>query len=136
MMVSRSGILHQRASLISVILLVVFPVVTQAEEISTNLGQMLANLQQTTLGPLWTMLMGACYMLGVVTFCLGMLKLKKFGQMTVFMNTHAEIIGPLLRILVGTLLLYTPFSIDVVINSFWGGSVSNLADPRVCLNGW
>jgi intracellular multiplication protein IcmC len=96
--------------------------------VDTNLGTMLFNLQQS-LGGIWTMLMASCWMLGVITFTLGMLKLKKFGQMTVFMSTHAEIVGPIVRIIIGTLLLYTPFSINIVLSSLWGQGAGQLGEP-------
>ena len=64
------------------------------------------------------MLTVACWLFGIIIFVSGMLKLKKYGQMTVFMMSHAEIIGPLSRIVVGTLLIYTQYGRQCNVNYF------------------
>ncbi len=90
---------------------------------SASLGQMLMNLQQSLMG-VWTMLTGACWLLGTTLFVLGVMKLKKYGQMTVFMMAQADFVGPMMRIFVGTLLIYTPWSIEMLLNTAWSGGVT------------
>lgn len=85
---------------------------------NTDLYTMLSTLQ-LSLGAIWQMLMASCWLFGIMVLLSGMLKLKKYGQMTVFMMSHAELVGPLSRILVGTLLIYTPYAIDTVLGTLW-----------------
>jgi len=89
-----------------------------------NLYEMLSTLAES-LGQVWEMLTGACWLFGIMIFLSGMLKLKKYGQMTVFMMSHAEIVGPLSRILIGTLLIYTQYGLNVMLATLFneeGGS--------------
>ncbi len=90
---------------------------------ATDLTTMLYNLQQSLIG-IWDMLMLACWMFGLIIFTLGMLKLKKYGQMTVFMMSHADIVGPIIRMIVGSILLYVPWSLDMMLNTLWGGGTT------------
>ena len=88
-----------------------------------NLGTILFNLQRS-LADVWGMLTGACWMFGVILIVIGVMKLKKYGQMTVFMMAQADFVGPMARIMIGTLFLYTPWSVDIFLNSLWGGGVN------------
>lgn len=91
----------------------------------TTLSQMLVNLSRT-LGPVWYLLIAVCYVTGVWFMVLGFLKLKVYGQMTVMMMSQAEFTGPLLYIVVGTILVYTPTMLDVAVQTFWGYSYSQM----------
>lgn len=98
-----------------------------------NIGTMLMTLQ-SNLEEVWAMLMAACWMMGIVLFVLGMLKLKKFGQQTVFMMAQADLMGPLMRILVGTLLIYAPWTLNTMLATLWadqeGGTLSSIQGYR------
>ena len=94
-------------------------VIVSAPSYANTITDGLINLQQS-LFDIWEFLMGACYLFGIMLFTLGMLKLKKYGQMTVFMMAQADIVGPIMRMLVGTLLIYTPFGIKIVLSTIWG----------------
>lgn len=94
-----------------------------------DLYQMLATLAES-LTEVWTMLAAASWLFGIMIFLSGLLKLKKYGQMTVFMMSHAELIGPLSRILIGTLLIYTRYGVEAVLGTLWleGGKGMELSD--------
>ena len=99
-----------------------------------DLTQMLNNLQQN-LQPVWTMLLAACYVFGVVLMGTGIFKLKQYGQMTVMMSTHAALGPSLAYLMVGAGLLFIPTLLDTLMISLWGTGFGNYdtmpGDPGV-----
>lgn len=105
---------------------------------SQTLTSMLENLA-LSLGQVWQMLTGACFIFGIMIFLSGMFKLKKYGQMTVFMMSHAELFGPLSRIIIGTLLINTQYALNTVLSTVWntgqGSTIDQIQSYQVSMSG-
>lgn len=65
----------------------------------------------------------AC-IIGVALFCSGLFKLKKHGQMAGnMMSQGSSATGPVLCLLMASFMMCLPFTINTLLNSFWGTSI-------------
>ena len=87
----------------------------------TDLADILTNLSKL-LGPLITFLLIFSYVAGIIMVMKGISGLRAFGS-------HAkpgEMTGPLVYILVGTVLLYLPSTTDIVTKTIFGGGAGSV----------
>ncbi len=59
-------------------------------------------------------LTGFMYVLGIGLTVSAMMKFKKFGHRTAFMNVETGIVAPLIQFVVGVALLYTPSLLEIL----------------------
>lgn len=62
---------------------------------------------------------------GLTLFLMGLFKLKRYGEMRTFMSTQMTMAKPLMLIICGALLLWTPLLINTVVAAFWGANAVN-----------
>ncbi len=59
------------------------------------------------------------YVMGMYFIYVGLLKLKQFGEARTQMSQDRELKGPMAYMIIGTLLLYLPTSVQVGLSTFW-----------------
>lgn len=90
----------------------------------TDLADMLKNLRQL-LGPLMTLLLMISYAAGIFFLIRGFGALRAFGLQA---SKPGEMTGPMIYIIVGTVLVYLPSTTDIITHTIFGtdsGSVIN-----------
>lgn len=103
-----------------------------------DVQDMLQNLQKI-LNPTLGLLMGISFIIGVVFVLRGLILLRSFSLPMNQATRPGELSGPLISILVGTIMIYIPTSTDVISNTFFGsglpsifpGSTSGTFVPRI-----
>ncbi len=91
-----------------------------------DLQDMLQNLR-SVLGPLITLLLIISYTAGIFMMFRGLSLLKSFG--TASQNRPGEFIGPIVYIIVGTVLVYLPSATDVLTSTIFGaGTTPSVVD--------
>lgn len=83
-----------------------------------NVATMLNNLA-TTMPSLMKLLTAIAYVMGMFFVIFGVAGLKEFGESRSARMDHRALSGPLIKILVGTALLYLPSSVQVGMSTFW-----------------
>jgi intracellular multiplication protein IcmC len=84
-----------------------------------DVQDILGNLQKI-LNPTLGMLMGVSFILGVIFILRGLLQLKSFSLPMNQATRPGELSGPLISILVGTVMIYIPTSTDVLSTTLFG----------------
>ena len=82
-----------------------------AQDMITNLADQLPNVMR--------MVTAIAYVLGFYFVVYGVMKLKQYGEARTQMSSQHSLKGPLIFILVGTLLVYLPSSVQVGLSTFW-----------------
>jgi intracellular multiplication protein IcmC len=90
-----------------------------------NVGQMLVNFSNSY-GPIMKMLTGGAYLLGIVFILLGVLQLKMYGESKTMMSTSNSLKLPLTYFIVGSVFLYLPTAIDMMMLSTFGDAITPL----------
>ena len=111
------------ATLLFVVLTVVSPIVaaqTTPQTTTTtipNAEQVLTNIA-AQIPALTSLLAAIVIILGIVFIVAGLIKLKHAGEQRSMMAQHG-VMGPFLYLLVGSLLLFLPSTIQVTTSTFW-----------------
>ncbi len=74
----------------------------------------------THLGVMSTIIQDFALIAGMSLIYLGLLKFKKYGEMRTYMSTQMTMATPLMLILGGSLLMFTPLLLGTAIDIFWG----------------
>ncbi len=82
---------------------------------------MLNALQQNA-GPIITFTVATAYLIGISFIISAVMNLKKIGQSSYMQSQAGSISGPLIKFVVGLLLMYLPSTIDVGVVTLWGQS--------------
>ena len=82
-----------------------------AQDMITNLADQLPNVMR--------MVTAIAYVMGFYFVVFGIMKLKQYGEARMQMSAEHSLKGPLIFILIGTLLIYLPSSIQVGLSTFW-----------------
>lgn len=89
-----------------------------AYALQINVATMLNNLS-TAVPSLMQLLTATAYVMGMFFIISGIAGLKEFGESRTARSDHRALSGPLVKILVGTALLYLPSSVQVGMSTFW-----------------
>ncbi len=74
--------------------------------------------------------------IGLGLFIGGMFQLKRYGEMRTMMSSQMSISGPMMTIIAGVAMLFSPVMISTLLVSFWGsGGVTDL-NPGNTNSGW
>jgi intracellular multiplication protein IcmC len=93
--------------------------------VSVNFNTML-NALRNNAGPIIIFTVATAYVIGTWFIISAIMGLKKIGESTsAASQTHSSISGPLVKLLVGVLLVYLPTAIDVSVATLWGHGVLN-----------
>ena len=65
-------------------------------------------------------MLGLFYLTGIAFIFTGVNKLKKLGHRTAFMNVDSGVTGPLIMLVLGSLLIFFPSFLEVLNASFFG----------------
>ena len=84
-----------------------------------TLATMFSNLNNS-LGSVYQMLIGICYLTGLSLVASAIYKLKKFGERTAFMHNSKGILAPALLMFIGTALMWAPRFLEVMNNTLFG----------------
>jgi intracellular multiplication protein IcmC len=68
---------------------------------------------------LMQMITAIAYVMGMYFIFFGILRLKQYGEQRTMMSAEHHLKGPIIYIVVGTLLLYLPSSVQVGMSTFW-----------------
>jgi uncharacterized membrane protein HdeD (DUF308 family) len=106
-----------------ILALFTFPAYAQTSEFAQQLTSLspqaiLANLEKT-IPNLMSMVTAIAYVMGMYFIIDGIIKLKHVGEMRTQMSHEHSMSGPIIKIAVGTLLLYLPTSVNVGMSTFW-----------------
>lgn len=82
-----------------------------AQDMITNLAEQLPNVMR--------MVTAIAFVLGFYFVVFGVMKLKQYGEARTQMSSQHSLKGPLTFIIIGTLLIYLPSSIQVGLSTFW-----------------
>jgi intracellular multiplication protein IcmC len=98
-----------------------------------NVGTMLQNFS-LTVPQLMHLVTALAYVLGIVFIVRGIIELKKVGEARTMMSGDKNILGPIIFIVVGSMMLYLPSSIQVGTSTFWASAtplsyINNSSDP-------
>ena len=91
---------------------------------AADLQDILVNLR-SVLGPIMTLLLIISYIAGIVMIIRGLAQLKSFGGQQA---KPGEFTGPLVYIIVGTVLLYLPSTTDVVTRTIFGTDAASIVE--------
>jgi len=80
------------------------------------------NALYASLNGLIALVTGIAFLSGIVMIVRGVMMLKSFGQHSNMMGQRGEMMGPIVYILVGSVLLYLPSALGVSFGTFFGGS--------------
>ena len=76
-----------------------------------------------SLNKIYPVLIGLCYVIGIFFIGKALFMLKKHGYKTAFMNADSSIIGPMVIMLVGVILMYTPGFLNIMFMTLYGQKV-------------
>ncbi len=108
---------HKELQLIAFVCLLVLP--WSAWAAAYNYEEWLYNLA-SHMPQMIRLVVAVSYLSGVLFIAMGVLKLRAYGQQTVMMSTHADARGPLIYIIVGTILVWFPHMVETGIYTLWG----------------
>lgn len=96
---------------------------TNAQNLGTQLTQMspqqiVINIQKN-IPNLMRLVTAIAYVIGMAFVISGVMQLKHVGEMRTQMSHEHHLTGPILKILVGAMLLYLPTSVHVGMSTFW-----------------
>ena len=102
-----------------------------------DIPQVLQNLN-VQLNWVWRALIAASYVIGIWLVGMGFLKLNQYGKVTVFMMAQVHFSGPLMMIVVGSVLVALPATMDSVLMTIWaqGGRDSIMSWPGLSSAAW
>ena len=90
-----------------------------------DVQDILQNLQKV-INPALGMLMGVSFIIGVIFILRGLLSLRSFSLPMNQATRPGELSGPLLDLLIGTVMVYIPTSTDVLTNTFFGAGLPSM----------
>jgi len=105
------------------VLFVVMPVVVYAA--SPNIGEMMVNLKRD-LPNLVKFIAAVSYLAGFWFIFSSLHELRIYGQARTMMPTNINLSGPLVRLIVGTLMVFLPSLIDTSIYTIWNYSSQDM----------
>lgn len=85
---------------------------------SVNAAQMLQNIA-TQLPNLMRLVTALAYVMGMYFILFGIFKLKQYGEQRTMMSHEHSLKAPLVFLIIGTLLIYLPSSVQIGISTFW-----------------
>ncbi|MDR3477263.1 MAG: hypothetical protein P4M14_04455 [Gammaproteobacteria bacterium] len=125
---------NARLNFILLISLAIFSMVQMNTAFAApDAGTMLQNFSLTA-PQLMHLVTALAYVLGIFFIVKGIIELKKVGEARTMMSGEKNILGPVIFIVIGTMLLYIPSSIQVGTSTFWASTtplsyVTNSNDP-------
>ncbi len=122
-------------SLIVIALLAMMPVAAYAATSTDDITTWMRNLE-THLPAVLKLLVAASYVMGVCFIVMAIMKLKMFGQSSMYAAQQHSILGPLVYFGVGAMLIYFPSLIDVAIWTFWDYGADYVMGRSVSINSW
>lgn len=72
--------------------------------------------------PLQNLISGLAYLIGVTFIVKALYSLKVYGEARSMMSSNASVKEPLIYILIGALLIYTPTAVEIIMNTTFGYS--------------
>lgn len=103
----------------------ILPSVAFANINELDVQDILQNLQKV-LNPALGMLMGISFIIGVVFILRGLLALRSFSLPMNQATRPGELSGPLIDLLIGTVMIYIPTSTDVLTNTLFGSGLPSM----------
>lgn len=101
-----------------VVLLVILPLhVAYAVAIDVT---MMLNAIKSNIGPVIKLVTAVAYVIGVWFIYSAIQSLKRAGQSQMMMQQQNAIGGPLVKLIIGILLIYLPNTIDITVWTLWG----------------
>ena len=85
--------------------------IPSAQDMLVNISKQIPNFMR--------MVTAIAYVLGMYFIVSGLFKLKQYGEARTMMSHDQSLKGPLIFIIVGTLLLYLPTSVQIGMSTFW-----------------
>lgn len=104
----------------------------QAATVS-SLGDMLQHFQNE-MGAIWTMLVWLTRLMGIMFIAQGVFRLKKFGQMTVFMMSHVNLTEGVVYLFIGSMFIFSKYMIDSFLLSLWGYDTGSIVGYGQAVN--
>ncbi|MDR3477930.1 MAG: hypothetical protein P4M14_07855 [Gammaproteobacteria bacterium] len=92
-------------------------------------GTMLQNFTETV-PQLMRLVTAFAYVMGMFFIFKGIAELKQLGESRTMMSREHSINGPLILIVIGTVLLYLPSSVQVATSTFWATTVPYAYIPK------
>lgn len=89
-----------------------------------DLPSMLTNLAKQLQG-FWVLLYALSYLLGIYFCIAGIFAMKEYGMRTTFMQVQKGMLPSLFKFFIGILFIYLPTSMDAMMTTFFGLSVSD-----------
>lgn len=113
-------ILKKKRWLLAIILMLsVWPVYAAIPDVTTlSAADMLKNIAKQV-PALMRMITAFAYVMGFYFIFYGILKLKQYGEARSMMSQEHHLKGPIIFLVVGTLLIYLPTSVQVGMSTFW-----------------
>lgn len=118
-MVKFKNLLHT-ACLIAIFCM---PTAAHAELTALDVQDILVNLQKI-LDPALILLLTISFIIGIFFILKGLLLLKAFAMPLTQASRPGELSGPLIYLLVGTVMIYIPTSTDVITSTLFGSAPS------------
>ncbi len=101
------------------LLVFIFVLPATAFSATVNFATMLGALKNNA-GPIITFTVAVAYVIGIWFMISAIMELKKIGESAG--GAHGTLGGPLLKFIVGVLLVYLPSTIDISAGTLWGAS--------------
>lgn len=115
-------------------LLIAIPIVAYAG--APDIGQMMQNLKRD-LPRLVKFIAAVSYITGFFLIFSGFHELKIYGQMRTMMAMNINITGPIVRVIIGTFMMFLPSLVNLSVYTLWNyGSKSVLLYPSGTKAGW
>lgn len=105
--------------------LLIQPTIACAAISITDIQDILVNTQ-SILNPGLALMLAISFVVGIYLVLKGLLKLKAFAMPQSQMSQPGEFSGPILHILIGTVLIYVPTSTDVLTNTLFGNNLPSM----------
>lgn len=125
MMNSRSFVRFKSVALYAVagaMLLAAFPVLAADTSVTSVSGlsaqDMLVNISKQV-PSLMRLVTAIAYVLGMFFIISGVIKMKHFGESRTMMSQEHSISGPIIMLVVGSMLLYLPSAVQIGLSTFW-----------------
>ena len=112
-------LVNRQLLIVSFLLMCLLPLAS-AYAVDIDFNKMLFAMKRHS-GPIIRFIVATAYVIGLWFIFGAIVTLKKLGQQT--MMQHQSISGPLIKLIVGLLLLYLPGVIDVSLWTIWGYGV-------------
>ena len=108
----------QELFVVAVLLLLFLPHVTYSAEIDFNT---IISAMKDNAEPLIRITGIVSYVIGIWFVISAIAKLKTVGQQGAY-GSHTGMSGPIIKLVIGLVLMYLPTTINITVTSFWGGS--------------